>query len=768
MTAAMTGRGWRQARLAEEAGVSPATVSNVLTSKVVPSQTVLDQLLHALKITGQRWQELHALRQRANSRTQRLDHYLAATESAVRDYPFAGVLSGAVPPLTTVYVRQLARREALGAGSAACMQPADELLTQAGTCVVVAGPGGGKSSLLRTYLADTVADWRAGKAGPALAVLVPASALLGLPLADALAQYCNADLAGLVESLPAELFARRPYPDTCWLVLVDGLDEVTDPQARQRILRALAAVANGPLGGQYRFVVATRPLPQSELGLLGTTALHYQLEPFNPHDLRDVARTWFRALGLPEPDVTADRFLSAVGNANLAGLARVPLMATMLCQLQAAAPHRALPTTRSAVYDRFTDLLHQRQYAPSAQKVLHTVLDGYGPDTTARADEVLDHLPELIGHLAASRLTGDTRPTLDILRDHPLARRPARILEGQWNDFLTSALCRSGLITRAGSNLAFLHQTLLEHQAARHTTRDEQARTQALEELLITPAVTPTGITPIDTPSLLKPESSSYTGFLLDRLLAAQDHTTEQTAKAIAGPASPKWVVCQFLATQVHLRTGLPADTADHLTSLVNDPDLDDDWKTVAAQALAEVEGYREKGATLLASLADDSHLSSHTRVHAAVYLAEVEGYQAAGATLLASLADSSHLDSDVRVSAAQSLAEVEGYREEGATILAIFADRSDIDSDVRVTAAMLLAKVEGYREEAATLLASLADHPDLHEEDRVDAAAYLAEVEGYREEGASLLASVADNPNIGNASRAYAARTLASLEVHQ
>ncbi|WP_030343133.1 hypothetical protein [Streptomyces sp. NRRL S-1022] len=133
----------------------------------------------------------------ADSRTQRLDHYLAAAEGAVRDHPYAGVLPGDVPPLATVYVRQLVRREVSGSGGAAGAQapaglrPAGELLAQTDTCVVVAGPTGGGSSLLRTYLADIVAGWRAGKAGPVLAVLVPASALLGAPLADALAKYCR-------------------------------------------------------------------------------------------------------------------------------------------------------------------------------------------------------------------------------------------------------------------------------------------------------------------------------------------------------------------------------------------------------------------------------------------------------------------------------------------------------------------------------------------------------------------------------------------------
>ncbi|MFF2819358.1 helix-turn-helix domain-containing protein, partial [Kitasatospora cineracea] len=765
---AMTDRGWKQVQFAEAAGVSTGTVSNVLNSKGVPSASVLDDLLRALGITGERWKELHALRQRADSRTKRLDRYLAAAEAAVREHPYAGVLPGEVPPLASVYVRQLARQEDTDAGAtagvhaAAGPRPADELLAQSGTCVVVAGPGGGKSSLLRTYLADTVTGWRKGKAGPVLAVLVPAAALLGAPLAEALAQYCNADLVGLVERLPVELFAKRPHPRTRWLVLVDGLDEVTDAQSRQRVLRALAAVAGGPQGGQYRFVVATRPLPRTELGTLGTDVPHYQLEPFTRDGLRDVARAWFRALHLPDPDTTADRFLAAVHNANLTELARTPLMATMLCQLQAAEPHQALPTTRGAVYDRFTHLLHQRQYAPSTRAVLHAELHNYGPGATARVDDVLDHLPELIGHLAAARLAGDTRPALDILHDHPRALRPARVSEEEWDTFLTTALCRSGLITSAGSDLAFLHQTLLEHQAARHAARDEQARTQTLKKLL-TPAIDLADAIP-----LLQQANFSYTGFVLDCLLAAKDRIAEQTTQALTTPTALKQSMCHFLANQVRLRTGLPASAVDHLALLAADPDLTDDSRMDAAAALAEVEGRREAGANLLAALSGDSDIDGSVRVGAAAALAEMEGHRGIGANLLIALVGDPDIDGYERLYAAEALAGVEGYRRAGVNFLAILAGDSDIEGSTRVGAAAALAEMEGHREAGVNLLAALAGDPGIDGSVRVHAAATLAGMEGRREAGVNLLAALAGDPGIDGSVRVHAAEALAEMKDHR
>ncbi|MER7769888.1 helix-turn-helix domain-containing protein [Kitasatospora sp. NPDC096140] len=767
---AMTSLGWSRATLAEKAEVSKATISNVFTFKTVPTRTTLDQLLDALRIAGSQWKELHALREQADSRAQRLDHYLAAAEGAVRDHPYAGALPGIVPPLATVYVRQLARQEDPAGGDGASEthvgtvagpRPADQLLSRAETCVV-AGPGGGKSSLLRTYLADVVRGWRAGSAGPVLAVLAPASALLGMPLAEALARHANADLAGLVERLPVELFAKRPYPRARWLVLVDGLDEITDPQARHRVLRTISAVTNGLQADQYRFVVATRPLPRAELDLLGRDTPHFQLEPLSRDDLRHVARAWFQAMDLPAPAAMASRFLTAVDNANLAELACVPLMATMLCQLQAHAPQQAVPTTRGAVYNKFTALLHKRQYAPGARDILRADLDGYGPGVTARAEDTLEHLPELIGHLATVRLTGDTRPTLDILRNHPHAHRPARVPDDEWDDFLTAALCRSGLITRSASDFAFLHQTLLEHQAARHATRDAQARAQTLGELF-RPTAGRWG-----EPRSLRRENSSYAGFVLHGLLTPQDHIAEQTAKALTELGSQRdWMVCEFLTRQVHLRTAFPSGVADRLTQFANDSGLADHSRVNAAHALTEMEGHREAGPNQLAALADNPNLHTSARVNAAKALSGVEGHRTAGADRLIDFADDPDFDDNgARVNAARALAEVEGYREAGVERLIDLIDNPNLHASTRVNAARILAGVEGHRTAGADRLTALADNPDLYPSTRVDAAKALSGVEGHRTAGADRLIDFADSPDFDdNGARVNAARALAEVE---
>ncbi|MFF1341898.1 NACHT domain-containing protein [Streptomyces sp. NPDC058290] len=769
LTKAMTDRRWSQAELARRAGVSPGTVSNALNSKAVLTKTTLDQLTHALGITGVLAEETYALREEADPRTQRLDHYLVAARSAVREHPYAGVLPGVVPPLASVYVSQLVRQDDLrngtalvaGAEDAGGLRPADQILTRAATCVVLAGPGGGKSSLLRTFLTDMVGRWQADGHAPVLPVLVPASALSGLPLAEALARHANAELGGLVERLPPELFANRPHPRTRWLVLVDGLDEVTDPQTRRRILHALATVTDGLHGDRYRFVVATRSLPDGELDALGSGAPRYQLEPFGDTDLRGVARAWFLAMQLSDLDATVDRFLAAVDRAGLGELVRVPLMAAMLCQLQAVEPDQPLPTGRGYVYDRFITLLRKRQYAPSARAVLLVGLDGYGPSAVARAEEVLDHLPELIGHLAVERLNallpGLARPMLDVLRAHPLAVRPARVLDDEWDDFLSDALCRSGLITRSGSDLVFLHQTLLEHQAALYSTRDEQARSRALDELFAALPKPGPGVYLRKGPE--KDRNPSYIGFVIDALLAPGDHVSERIARMLAEFASSQGMqASDFLARQVRLGTRLPADIRGYLARFSRDPHLPSHIRIDAAEALGG-----EESARLLADLAYDPSLDGVSRVSAASALAGLAGHSDGGARVLADLGW--NLDAASRVLAAMELAEIEGHRKRAVDLVTAVADDPGIDGHIRSWAAVMLGTVAGRPEEAAARLRAFAHDPRIAALARVKAASLLAGVEGAREEGAQLLTAFIHDPGFDSESRVSAADSLRSVE---
>ena len=211
----------------------------------------------------------------------RLRAYLDAAILAAREHPYPGLVPGTrPPPLTTVHVRQQARpatppRTENGAGASPPAEhagtpgpaSAQEILDHGEDAVVIAGPGGGKSTLLRTGLITLAGRWRAGQGGRWVPVLVPAVDLapprkMHEAIAASVEKSLNA--ADPATDWPPRFFAAEPLRGVRWLVLVDGLDELLDPDARRRLITKLTNASDRP-GSPYRFVATTRPLlpPQS-------------------------------------------------------------------------------------------------------------------------------------------------------------------------------------------------------------------------------------------------------------------------------------------------------------------------------------------------------------------------------------------------------------------------------------------------------------------------------------------------------------------------
>ncbi|GGN64757.1 histidine kinase [Streptomyces albiflavescens] len=732
----------------------------------------------------------------------RLGSYLQAAVRAADHHPYPGLTDAASsPPLTELYVHQQAQACPQRAIATADLEsdahssaqygwstqpvPAESIFAgDSRVRVLLAGAGGGKSTLLRRHLADSANQWlrdegsdRGSNTGsgqgseeqrdqrrPAVPVLIRATSLVGTALlAQALATAVTEELGpfGLREALPEDFFRRCPSPLAPWLVMVDGLDEVPNLATRVALLERLAREAETePL--LYRFIVATRPLPGRELDRLGPSVSRLELRPFSPPELHEYATKCFR--DLPGADQHTSAFTSELKRSCLDDLARTPLIASMLCQLYAADPSKPLPEGRTGAYRSFVELLYEQNTHKSIAKthteVILALKDRHQIPRDSQAAEhaaqlVRNQLAELIDHLAHERINGNTAPTVEILASHLSVRRPDKIKGPLWNAFLSDLLRPTGLLAERAGDFDFFHQTLLEYHAARHATRDEDARTQLLHRLF---------------PRLHAPESGywvppgldpSYLGFLLDGLLTPDDHVRADTIRALEHLSRRgREPAYSFLLKQIQLRTVLPPeDTARQLARFADgDTLLDPNARAGAARTLAGMYGHREQGVELLARLAGDTtlrdalmdhpqrlHGYQHrwdvgiARVRAAFALAKLGDERAAG--LLADLAHDGTVR-DARLQAALALATMNGHRKEGTDLLARFVTDTSWESKQRVTAARALAALGDGR--AVRLLALLAVSTTVNPFQRATAALRLAGMDGHQEEGTALLARLA------------------------
>ncbi|WUH89633.1 tetratricopeptide repeat protein [Streptomyces sp. NBC_00433] len=462
----------------------------------------------------------------------RLRDYLQVAALAAADHPFRSLLPHVgAPSLTAVYQSQSVRTVGPGGddgGSArqdTDLEPWGTILDDYADCVVVAGPGAGKSSLLRHTVLDLARRWqdiaradppdpsdpsrsersqdegetmRAADGGVPRFVPVRVSAA-DLAEADSLstgiAASVNAEHRGYgqIEPQPAALFATEPVPGARWLVLVDGLDEVFDPLARKQVVRGIrAAAARGERATPYRFVLATRPLPGGELsgGVPALDTRYVELLPFGRSDLLAFAEAWFRALGRPkDPQLEALDFDEAVAKSPLASLAHTPLIATILCQLFSVRPDIPLPGSLSETYAGFTGLLRDRwmrERLPgekNADEVAAAALsrDG-GSAAVAVGAQVLDTTDELLARLAVVRLEGRTTPAVELFAQW--TQQPARVSAEAWTEFLHDVLRRSGVMVQRAGDFTFLHYTITEYLAATYTAADRQRSDAAFATVL--------------------------------------------------------------------------------------------------------------------------------------------------------------------------------------------------------------------------------------------------------------------------------------------
>jgi hypothetical protein len=267
------------------------------------------------------------------------------------------------PPLLKAYVRQSIQVEGSGAPDGEPAAPAsltaEQMLAGNDDVLVIGGPGIGKSTLLHALAHDAAARWLDGAIEPWVPVRIVASDLIERrSLAESIAVGVRRDLGSLApgEGWSGRFFAVPPLPGARWLVLVDGVDEITHAAARREVLAAIEAVASARQQATYRFAIASRELPAGELTFQTWRPLRFTIEPFTPDHLAEFAQAWFIAMGDADPDALSRDFLAEVERVKLRELARTPLMAAILCQLFAQSPDSKLPARRPQLYHEFVAL----------------------------------------------------------------------------------------------------------------------------------------------------------------------------------------------------------------------------------------------------------------------------------------------------------------------------------------------------------------------------------------------------------------------------
>ena len=341
--------------------------------------------------------------------------------------------------------------------------------------VVLGAPGSGKTTLLR-HLGFTLLHYRhmhypkrLPRKLPVLLFLRDHSEAIKDDPNYALEDAIRAHVRKWRHEMPPNWIERRLKRGHC-LVLLDGLDEVADPETRQYIVQWVRKQTIAY--GRSRFILTSRPFGYSSNPISGVNVL--EVQPFTWEQITQFVEHWYltneiKSATYDDPGVrmkaregATDLLRRLRANAAIFALASNPLLLTMT-----ATVHRyrgSLPGTRVTLYKEICEvLLGKRREVQGVKQDL-------------RADQRQLVLQALAYHMMES----DQR---DITKQHveqtitPVLQEVSTTLTSP--EFLRGIEQDCGLLLEREQGLyAFAHLTFQEYLAAVHM------REQALEHEL--------------------------------------------------------------------------------------------------------------------------------------------------------------------------------------------------------------------------------------------------------------------------------------------
>ncbi|HEY5856858.1 MAG TPA: HEAT repeat domain-containing protein, partial [Aldersonia sp.] len=488
--------------------------------------------------------------------------------------------------------------------------PWSEAIERHERLVVLADPGMGKSWLIHTHAARLAAtalrDLEAGSLPDELVIPIAIRCdTIAARAPQTLALTCSEVLAERHNLSPALRRWLTEHIDTGPVVyLLDALDELprTARQPFTTIMTAWEATAPTPA----RVVITSRITGYTGI-LRPPTRTEVELLPFTVDDVDTYLHSW--GLSPDNEKEVRDRLVEAPA---LAGMARVPLLLALLCDL--ALEPDALPRTRTGIYGRIMRRLLRAEHRTEA--ALTPEDDPFGGDDREREQRLLDIARPLAFAFAdTDRGWIDQMPTPQVLNalKRPGAGLPAGIDPAR---ALTELSTGTGVLIPAGDTrqgadppYLFVHRTLAEYLVAEHLAHlDKKKWKKVLNKHLwfdpewepVWPLLSGSLHDPTDLLKVLltQPHDPVHHA-LLTAARIAEDLTTDSAARARPQLDKAATRLIALLKTpardeaRIVLAAVLPhvSSTAvtDALLTLLQDQN--DDVRWAAAEALAGREG---------------------------------------------------------------------------------------------------------------------------------------------------------------------------------
>ena len=395
-----------------------------------------------------------------------------------RRHTYQYTVGTGVPPLPDIYVEQHTEWVlATGERAPTARLTLAQMLGGNDNAVVLAEPGVGKSTAAAKVMWEQC-DWLRSARRNAKLKNAPYGPVIPIALPPSL-HGCSSVPAALAKewerltgtSLGTHMFSEPPPFGKSWLIIVDGIDQVLDIPAREKLLQLLG----NRLGEYYRLLITTRPLLGWEFSYLKAESFgFFRLTKFDAAALREFARRW-AAIRSANPipggiPLTVERFLASVRVGTLASLVKVPLIATITALLLETQPDRqALPASRDALYEKFVwHLLASRPWQDYIGQLPPPAFAAHSEAGRRAWTWIGENVRPLLEGVADLSLTIGAPTVHDCAVTWIKSNCQAGIFDevSGWEDALDALLTATSLIVPERGTLRFVHPSLAEHLAA--------------------------------------------------------------------------------------------------------------------------------------------------------------------------------------------------------------------------------------------------------------------------------------------------------------
>jgi len=340
-----------------------------------------------------------------------------------------------VCPIDSIYLPLNIRQEALDDGQREPI-PVTQLLTLPVLQSVVLGhPGTGKSTALK-YLVH-----RALNMQNIFPIYLRIAELMNTD--ESLEDFITEQMKGQIGKQACELIAEdERYCRAGTLLLLDGLDEITEDEKRQ-FVKHLAGFRKGH--PDCKLIITSRFAGYSPETLPGFVT--YYLEPLSPSNIEEYVKAVC-------PVELRDNAWSLIkGNSRLFELAKTPFLLAMMCASPSALGAGA--TQRAELFrECIKYLLKEKDYEPS------------GPGREAAPEEVAHFLESAMKTIAVRLFKLDIKD--EFSEDEILfsVRELAQKNGIGARELVEKLISATGLLHRSGKKLCFVHRTIWEYFVA--------------------------------------------------------------------------------------------------------------------------------------------------------------------------------------------------------------------------------------------------------------------------------------------------------------